>query len=148
MSAARASWIMAFGCATLLATSQVGCLKRTHDAESPSRQTARATIVLVAKAVLIADQTCSGVAKKQEKASIAATCEQAYNVARNSLLTAESGVDAWDSVAQKDIACAIIESGRALKRTADAIQSAGVELPAIVVDALKLVPEFGSVCHG
>ena len=117
-------------------------------ANAPERQTARATILTVDRAVSVADELCATVARERGDAQIARTCDADYKAARPALIAAESAVDAWDSGQRGNVACTLGEATRSLGNVADALGRAGVSVPPLIVDALALSGAFGEVCHG
>jgi len=145
---ARAKWILIS--ALTMGASAVACTP-AKDASSLDRKTARAAILTVATAVAVADGVCATTARDRIDATLAKTCADAYDAARPALLAAESGVDAWDSGQQHDVACAANHAITALQNMGDALTRAGVTWPSVVTDALSIsrtLQNVGGGCHG
>lgn len=114
---------------------------------APSRpELARAVVTTIAEAVKLADAGCSAVAAAARDVATAEACAAAYKVAREALLVAERGVDAWDSGDRKGVVCGVVQGAAALAQMADALRAHDVTLPPLVVDALKLPALLGGVC--
>lgn len=116
------------------------------NAVSPQRDSARAGLLLIAKAGVIADDACSELAKAKDDATIAKTCADAYDDVRSSLLIAESGLEAWDSGKKNDVACATKHSAAALTKLADLLKGAGAKIPAVLFDAVKFSAFVAGEC--
>ena len=110
------------------------------------REQARGAVLVTADAVRLADTTCAEAAIKMGRihtsraVDLAGRCADAYDVARTSLLVAEAGVDAWDDADRAQTACAFARASGALLRMSTAMRDAGVQIPTIVEDALRLAP--------
>ncbi len=76
------------------------------------RETARATVLVVAEAVHQLDGACAKISTAKHDAALGNRCADAYDVARYSLIGAESALDAYDTAGTGDMPCAI----RALRR--------------------------------
>lgn len=111
------------------------------------RETARGTVLTLARAVQVADVTCASIATARQDAKLAETCAGAYDVARDALIGAESGVDAWDEHGAGNVPCAVARAAASLASIASAVEHAGGEVPAVVDDALRLAPELVGSCH-
>lgn len=120
-----------------------GCLP----ADVP-RDQARATVLTIAKAVQTADIACAELAIRRDDIELAQTCSDAYDVARDALLGAESAIDAWDDAHRGDVACAAAKGVASLTSIAAAIERADGKVPAIVTDALTLAPTLVGGCRG
>ena len=112
------------------------------------RDQARATVLTIAKGVQQADIACAEIAFAKADVALAKTCADAYDVARDALLGAESAVDAWDEAHRGDVACAAAKGVASLTSMVSAIQGAGGKVPAVVTDALTLAPALVGVCRG
>lgn len=112
------------------------------------RDQARATVLTIAKGVQQADIACAEIAFAKADVALAKTCADAYDVARDALLGAESAVDAWDDAHRGDVACAAAKGVASLTSMVSAIQGAGGKVPAVVTDALTLAPALVGVCRG
>lgn len=112
------------------------------------RETARATVLVVADAVKQLDTACAAVVTATKNADLGIRCADGYDSARAALLGAEKAVDAYESAAAKDLPCAIALAVDSLGRMADAVRAAGGKLPAIVDDAFRLAPLLTVACRG
>jgi hypothetical protein len=127
-----------------LALPLVGC---TPGASSPARDTARATVLLIAEAEKAADAVCAVVAKDRADAKLAKACADAYDAGRASLLAAEGIVDAWDSADRGSYLCTLVHAVDALASVANAVKAAGgPTMPPVVVDALTLGGSLAKGC--
>lgn len=120
---------------------------------SPQRENARASILLLARGVSLADEACATLARSKNDAAIAKSCADAYDEARGSLLSAEAGVNAWDPAPggtsgskKNDVACAVKHAAESLSKGTQVIQNAGGDLPLALSDALKLAPSIAGIC--
>lgn len=145
-----AVWGMISGLAivTLLIASGNGCsaFSTGAGAESPERSTARAAVLMVAKAVVVADQSCASFALQVKDAKIAKACADAYDVARPVLLAGEASLDTWDATAQGKIGCAINSGVTALTDVSVILVQQHLAIPSVVLDALKLVNSVKFTC--
>lgn len=113
----------------------------------PNRpELARAVVTTMAEAVKLADAGCAAVAAVAHDLPTAEACAAAYKVAREALLVAEGGVDAWDTGNRKGVFCGVAKGAAALAQMADVLRAHEVTLPPLVVDALKLPVLLGGVC--
>jgi hypothetical protein len=112
------------------------------------RETARATVLVLADAVKQLDSVCAQLATSKHDVTLATKCADGYDVARAALLGAESSVDAYDSGAAKDLPCAVARAADAVQHIAEALSAAGAKVPPAVTDALKLAPSLAGACHG
>ncbi|AKV03204.1 hypothetical protein AKJ09_09867 [Labilithrix luteola] len=138
--------VLALAFALLLPTLSA-CAALRSSAETP-RETARAVVVTLAKAVQVADVTCATIAETKKDAGLASKCADAYDVARPALLGAESAVDAWESGGAGNVPCAVARSVSALVSISHAVTAAGGTVPPVVDDALRLAPALTVACHG
>lgn len=134
---------------TLLILGNTGCsaFSTGAGAESPERSTARASVLMVAKAVVVADQSCASFALQVKDAKIAKACADAYDVARPVLIAAEASLDTWDSAAQGKIGCAINAGVTALTDVSVILVQEKLAIPSVVLDALKLVNSVKFTCN-
>ena len=113
------------------------------------RETARASVLAVAEAVRVADDSCATVAlakaldDKEAGRALAQRCALAYDVAKPALIAAASGVDAWDAGARSAVVCSVHDAGEALVQIAGAITAAGGHVPPAVEDGIKLLGLLG-----
>jgi hypothetical protein len=112
------------------------------------REQARSVVLTVAEGVRIGDETCAWISKAKKDLSLAETCAAAVLEARNALLIAEGGVDAWDAAAAEKLPCATKAAASALSRVLGAIERAGGKIPPAVADALQLAPLLAGACRG
>lgn len=122
-------------------------LAACRPAETP-REQARGAILTIAFAVRAANEACATVAERTRDVELAATCADAFDAAKDSLIAAESTVDAWDRGAAGDISCAASRGVAALTSIVSAVRTAGGNLPPVVDDALRLAPLVTGVCRG
>lgn len=130
-----------------------GCPK--PDPVSPQRDSARAGLLLIAKAGVIADNACSELTKAKNDAAIAKTCADAYDNVRSSLLIAESSLEAWGpsegaspaAGGINQVACATKSAVEALSLVSKVIVDAGGKLSPTLIDALKFSTLFTSQCR-
>lgn len=113
-----------------------------------ARDQARATVLTIARGVHDADMLCAELAYAKKDGKLARTCADAYDVARDALLGAESVVDAWDEAHEGQVGCATAKAVASLTSMVSAIQGAGGKVPAVVTDALTLAPVLTGVCRG
>jgi hypothetical protein len=121
----------------------VGCPPAQHP-----RHTLRASVLTVARAVKELDVLCAESARITRRVDVADTCAKSYNVARDSLLSAEAMIDAWTSADQRQVGCFAAKGGRALLEMARAARSAGAELPNSVVDGMQLAEILVPMAEG
>lgn len=124
-------------CVVVAIASSCGCA-RAAIPQTP-RDTARAAAVLVSKAVLVTSDACAARALSTRDLPLAKKCEAAYDTARASLLSAESAIDAWDSVQAGNVACATNAGAVALLEMTHAMEAAGEPAPPVAVDAIAFV---------
>lgn len=144
-----AFWGMVGGLAitTLLILGGNGCAASNGSgAESPQRSTARAVNLTVARAVVVADQSCASLALQIKDVKLAKSCADSYDIARPVLLSAEGALDTWDSIAQDQLGCAINSGVSALTQVSALLLSQKVAIPTVVLDALKLVSSVTFTC--
>lgn len=115
-------------------------------ASDPARETARSVVLVVAEAVHAADSACAAVAITRRSPELADRCVVAYKVARAAVLSAGSGIDAWDAASRGAIACSVVAAGRALTAMHAVLREFGGDIPAVITDALALVPLLSGVC--
>lgn len=114
---------------------------------NPARETARAIVMLVAEGARSADELCASAGTAAKDATLLATCAKAYAVARPALLSAAAHIDTWEGIERKDVACAIGSAVRAVDGMVQALVAAGVKIPSLIVDAVKLGGVFaGGSC--
>jgi len=113
-----------------------------------ARDQARATVLTIARGVHDADMLCAELAYAKKDGKLARTCADAYDVARDALLGAESAVDAWDEAHEGQVGCAAVKAVASLTSMMSAIKGAGGSVPAVVADALTLAPVLTGVCGG
>ena len=120
----------------------------TPSANNVPRETARAAVVMLAKTTVLADESCASLARTKQDALLAKKCADSYDVIRPLLMSAENGVDAWESGAKNQVACAVAKTSAALLDIVEAVKSAGGSLPLSVSDSLKFVVSTVGECHG
>ncbi len=114
---------------------------------NPARETARAIVMLVAEGARSADELCAIAGKASANEKMLEVCAKAYGVARPAIMSAANQVDVWDAIDHKDIACAIGSAVRALDGALQAMVAAGVKVPLLISDAVKLGAAFaGGSC--
>jgi hypothetical protein len=123
-----------------------GCIP-VKGAESPERATARSIVLMVAKAVQVSDNLCATYALQTKEVAVAKACADAYDLARPSLLAAETGVDTWDDVAQNKLGCAVNNGVSALVQVSAVLAKEKLALPTIVTDALQLASSVKFTCN-
>ena len=116
------------------------------DPISPQRDSARAGLLLIAKAGVIADGACSELAKAKDDSTIAKSCADVYDDVRSSLLIAESGLEAWDAGKKNDVACATKHGAAALTKLAALLQGHGAKIPSVLSDAVKFSAFVAGEC--
>jgi len=117
-------------------------------AANPARDTARASVLLVAEGAKVADAICGQAAISAHALELAKTCADAYDVTRDALLAAQSSVDTWEAGGNRDFVCALGHGVRALAAMSGALTKAGVPIPAAVADALSLGAGLAGGCKG
>lgn len=129
----------------LIATAVVlmGC----RGANAP-REQARSVVLTVAEGVKVGDEACASVALAKKDASLAEQCAALVSLARESLIAAEEGVDAWDAAAVSNLPCAVKSAATALSRLLGIVEAAGGKAPPVVEDALRLAPALTGACRG
>lgn len=132
-----------FLCVFLTLTLLEGC----SPAATP-REQARSVILVVADGVHQADLTCAVVAKGDQNLKLAEQCAKLVATAREALLIAEGGIDAWDQGTSKNIPCAMRSAVTALTQLLDTLQSMHVDHPPVVDDALRMAPLLTGACRG
>ena len=115
-------------------------------AASPERDSARAGLLLIAKAGVLADDACSELAKAKDDSVIAKNCADAYDDVRSSLLVGESALEAWDAGKKNDVACATKHGATALTKLATLLTTAGVQTPTALIDAIKFSTFVAGEC--
>lgn len=142
-----AFWGMISGLAilTIILAGGNGCAVFAHSSEDPTRATARAAVLTVAEAVKVADQFCATYSLQTKEITVAKACADAYDLSRNSLLAAESGLDVWNDVTKNSVACALADGVRSLGAISAVLIQEKLAPPAIITDALTLVNSF-QVC--
>jgi hypothetical protein len=121
----------------------MGC----HGANAP-REQARSVVLTVAEGVKVGDEACASVALAKKDAALAEQCAALVSLARESLITAEEGVDAWDATAVSNLPCAVKSAASALSRLLGIVEAAGGKAPPVVQDALLLAPALTGACRG
>lgn len=116
-------------------------------AQTP-REQARSVVLTVAEGVRQGDLACASIARAKADLELAEGCAAVVKEARESLLIAESGVDAWDAADADKLPCATKAAADALARLLDTVRRAGGKPPPAVDDALKIVPLLAGACHG
>lgn len=111
------------------------------------REEARSVVLTVAFGVRQADLECAAVARAQKDLGLAELCATLVHEAREQLLTAEEGVDAFDDFAAARLPCALKSAADALGRLLATVQRAGGKTPPAVDDALHLAPVLAGACH-
>jgi len=134
--------IAAIGCVPFLL---IACGSTPATASTP-RDQARAAILTIAEGVKTGDAVCAEAALALKKADLAKGCADAYDDARSALLAAEAGVDAWDNGARGEVACASSKALAAVVDIENLLAANGVEVPAVVTDAVKLGQVFLPLC--
>lgn len=115
-----------------------GCVP-AKDASAQRRATARGTVLVLAEAVRIADEACAQRAVATKDLALAETCAQAYSDARIGAITAAAAVDAWDAGSKAGVVCGVASASKNLGNLTAALRKAGLGVPAIVDDAVRLV---------
>ncbi len=110
---------------------------------SQTRAQARGAVLVEAEAVKIGDKLCAQTAIEKTDLQLAKACEQAYDVARSSLIIASNGIDAWDESKKSEVVCAISRTADELAKTAKEIRARGVAIPKLIDDALALASSLG-----
>ena len=121
----------------------MGC----HGANAP-REQARSVVLTVAEGVKVGDEACASVALAKKDAALAEQCAALVSLARESLIAAEEGVDAWDAAAVSNLPCAVKSAASALSRLLGIVEAAGGKAPPVVQDALLLAPALTGACRG
>ncbi|MBX3205125.1 MAG: hypothetical protein KF764_08645 [Labilithrix sp.] len=129
--------------APVIVPATAGCAQ----AKTP-REQARSVVLTVAYGVRQADLACASVAIARDDVALADECARHVDVARELLLAAEDGVDAWDAAAAERLPCAVQSAASALTSIVDAIQRAGGKPPPGAVDALRIAPMLAGACGG
>lgn len=135
--------VLLFLFALLGVAAKCGC----RPANTP-REQVRSVVLTVAEGVRVADEACASVARAKRDLPLADACAAIVVQARDALLAAEEGVDAWGSAAAGDVPCAVRNAAGSLSRILETIKSAGGKPPPAVEDALRLAPMLAGVCHG
>lgn len=130
-------------CFFFVALSTTSCV----GAQTP-REQARSVVLTLAEGVRQGDLACASVAKARGDLQLAVGCATIVAEAREILITAEGGVDAWDAAAADRLPCAVRSAANALTRLLDTIKRAGGKTPPAVDDALHLAPLLTGACHG
>jgi|SRR5882762_11293871 len=139
-------WGVVAGMAVVLLLSiNQGCVP-AKPGEDPTRASARATILLVAKAVQSSDKLCASYALQTKEISVAKACADIYDAARPSLLTAEAALDSWDAAAQGSVGCAISAGVKALVQITVVLNNEKLAVPSVVTDALQLAAGINFGC--
>lgn len=131
----------------LMLACAVGCVPPGKTAESPDRATARAVVLTLAEAVKDADQLCATFATSTKNVDVAKACADAYDVARPSLISAEAGIDAWDSASKGQLACLAVDAVVSLSAFSKIFDLNKIAIPVVIVDAVKLAEQMKSICH-
>ncbi len=108
-----------------------------------TRAEARGAVLATAEAVKVGDEACAKYALATIDVNLARSCEAAYTDARLFLLTASSGVDAWDEGKRNDVTCAIVHSAEALSRISEEMRRRKLKVPVIIDDSLRLIAALG-----
>lgn len=143
MSRDKREWLLLMLVNLVLCLLTAGC---PGEAKTP-RENARAVVLTTAEGVRAGDLACAATAKAKGDLALAETCAAAVKEAREALLAAEAGVDAWDAAAQGKVPCAVAKAGAAVSKILDAIKRAGGQPPGVLEDALKLAPVLLGGCH-
>jgi hypothetical protein len=139
MGVAALAWLVAFAVGTW---GLDGC----KGAAAP-REQARGAVLTVAEGLRQADFACADLAIAARDLPLAEACADAYDAAREALLAAEAGVDAWDRGAAGEVSCATARAVEGLQRMISLVAAAGGRLPAVVEDALRLAPLLTVGCR-
>lgn len=111
------------------------------------REQARSVVLSVAEGVRVADEACAAAALATRSLPLAETCATLVDEAREALIAAEDGVDAWDAAEAGRIPCAVGRAASSLSRILEAVERAGGAVPPAAVDALRLAPLLTGGCH-
>lgn len=140
----------------LAAALLVGCAK-PQEAQSATRESYRAAVVMVARAVKLVDVACAGVAQQEwdsgaeaEAIALARKCSSGYDTARDALLAAQAALDAADAW-KSGLGCLFSRALDGLTRIVDALHSAGLEdkdFPLDIPDAIKLAKTMSTLAGG
>lgn len=112
----------------------------------PARYVARGAILGLSAATTAGDQVCATVAKQRADLPLAKSCAGAYTKARESLLIAAGGVDAWDNGAAQKVSCAVRDAASALNEIRTGLQSERTPVPPLLVDSLALSEPIAREC--
>lgn len=111
--------------------------------EVPTRDKARAAVLVTAEATRIMMEVCTKIAGEDRDLILARTCVKSYDAARISLIGTAGQVDAWDQYSEHDnLVCSVVRAMNALEPAFKEIEDKGVEVP-IGVDARRLVYLLG-----
>jgi hypothetical protein len=125
----------------------LGCPK----AQAPTRDQARAAVLVAAEAVRVLGEICAKRALAEEESDpdkaleLARTCAKSYDSARLFLISTSSGVDAWDKSTgshHDSLICAVHDAVGALRPAIELLEERGVFFP-IGRDAVALVMALG-----
>lgn len=108
-----------------------------------SRATARGAVLAAAEAVKVGDATCAKYALDRRDVDLAKRCETAYTSARDSLLVASTGIDAWDEGKKSDVTCATVHAAENLTAIANEFKSRQLPVPPLLDDAIRLASLLG-----
>lgn len=111
------------------------------------REQARSVVLTVAEGVRVGDEACASIAMAKRDLQLAVGCAAVVAEAREQLLTAEAGVDAWDAADAGRLPCAVRSAADALSRLLETVKSAGGKTPPAVDDALRLAPLLAEACR-
>lgn len=109
-----------------------------------SRAQARGAVEATAAAVKVGDEACANYALSRKDVDLAKGCVAAYEAARDQLLVAAAGVDAWDEGKRGAVTCAVVRAGMHLTKAIDEMSARKLTVPKVVEDAVHLASALGA----
>lgn len=119
-------------------------LSACQDARHPTRDQARAAVVVTAEGVRVFGEICARYTLAEKDLDLARECARAYDAARLSLIGVSAGVDAWDrsQTTRESVTCAIIHALSEMEVAEDRLRRVG-QFILVLTDARQLVSLLG-----
>lgn len=115
--------------------------------QSPRQEDFAKTTLVLAKQVRFADVLCAERVRATGDVHLKQACAQAYHVARATLISAQSMLDAWEDRHANAMGCALASVCDQVLHVVQAVEASGGAAPDLIVETLSTVrPSLGE-CH-
>lgn len=132
---------------TALSSTAPACSGTTPSSSVTAQQDARVTVEGLAVAWVAAEKACVAAATAAKNDTIRSQCAAYLTPARDGIIAAAEGVDAWSSANQQMYPCLVAHVAVALVEASNVLLAFNVQVPSIVMQAIRLATGASILCQ-